>query len=72
MLRLTATSVITPDVVGGFETGRARANTQDLGGRGLLLQRLTEMLSCLGKFAGPLIQLFLEVGGGGTAMPRNR
>src|SRR6516165_11315229 len=30
------------------------------------------MLSCLGKFAGPVVELFLEVGGGGTAMPLNR
>src|SRR5262245_56233239 len=30
------------------------------------------MLLCIGEFAGPLVELFLEVGGGGAAMPRNR
>jgi len=51
---------------------RARDDAQDLRGRRLLLQRLGEMLLCIGEFAGPLVELFLEVGGGGTAMPRDR
>jgi hypothetical protein len=30
------------------------------------------MLLCLGEFAGPPVELFLEVGGVGTAILRNR
>jgi hypothetical protein len=37
-----------------------------------MLQRFGKMLLCLGEFSGPLIELFLEIGGGGTAMTRNR
>src|SRR5262249_61819052 len=51
---------------------RGRDDAQHLRGRRLLLQRLGEMLLYIGEFAGPLVQLFLEVGGGGTAMPRTR
>ena len=51
---------------------RAADGLQYLGGRDLLLQRLGKMLLCLREFAGPLVELFLEVGGGAAAMPRNR
>jgi hypothetical protein len=29
------------------------------------------MLLCLREFAGPLVELLLEIGGGGTTMLRN-
>src|SRR5260370_651076 len=57
----------------GLDVIRRTCNdAQHLRGRRLALQRLAEMLLCFGEFAGPLVELFLEVGGGETAMPRGR
>jgi hypothetical protein len=52
--------------------GRARDDTEHVRGRGLLLQCLGETFLCLGEVAGALIELFLEIGGAGTVMSRNR
>jgi hypothetical protein len=50
--------------------GRVGDDAEHFGGRSLLLQRLNETLLCLSKFAGPLVELLLEVGGGGAATTR--
>src|SRR5215831_20279670 len=43
--------------------GRVGDDAEHFGGRSLLLQRLNETLLCFSEFAGPLVELLLEVGG---------